>query len=125
MHNVQIKVRKDSTWYTLPYMVIEVEVDQVVATWPNAWKVRIGSTQPITLSTSGKHATPKDKTKLHTETGTEKRDRKDTQAEAEKEPKAEKDKEQDLGGEQEMELKGLDGKNGDGAKSPCGTKRGI
>lgn len=34
MHNVQIQACKDQAWYNLPYMAIEVEIDQLVTTWP-------------------------------------------------------------------------------------------
>ena len=93
MHNVQIKACKDSTWYTLSYMVMEGEVDQVVATWINAWKIGFGSTQSVMPSTSRKYIALKDTTKLRTEIGAEKTGRKNTEVDAKNEPDAKKDKE--------------------------------
>ena len=41
-------------------MATEAEIDQVVATWPLAWKLGFKSSAPVTAGTSGKDATPKD-----------------------------------------------------------------
>ena len=39
MHNVQIKAHKDKAWTSLPYMVADEEIDNIIALWPPNWKI--------------------------------------------------------------------------------------
>lgn len=108
MHNLKIRARTYPAWYSLPYMVTEAEMDQVIATWPPAWKIGLKSIIPVTTSTSGRDTIPKGTapqtttkdTKMHSN---RKETTKDTNKETAQEP------------EQDIETGGV---NGEGADSP-------
>lgn len=138
MHHIMIKARNIPNWYSLPYMVTEPEVDQVVTSWPKSWKIGLGSTKPVTPSTFGKDTTPKETTskdiapypqdtmptyttEWHTETG-------GNDQEAIKDLDTDDDEgkniDQELGGEHaEVDPGGLDGLGGDGVESSRDIKR--
>lgn len=39
MHNIQVRICKNTIWASLPYMVADEEIDCLIATWPPQWKV--------------------------------------------------------------------------------------
>ena len=55
MYNVKIRARKAHTWHNILYMTTEAEIEQVITTWLQEWKV-IGLDA---ASTSGPNAMSK------------------------------------------------------------------
>lgn len=126
MNHVQIRLCNDLVWYNFPFMVTEAEIDNVIVTWPTAWKVGLGSPQPITTSTYGKETTPGDKDK-EAEQCIEKDAKMGAENDVEQDTEHEEEKymEQDPRGEFYLDLGGLDGLDGTSVKYSSGTKHGT
>lgn len=60
MHSVHIRAHKDHTQYNLSYIATEAEIDQLIATWPPAWKLGFKSSALVIVGTSRKDTAPKD-----------------------------------------------------------------
>ena len=63
MHHIQICSLKNKTWTTLPYMVIEREIDEVIARWPPTWKICFKTPVKSTAGTSAAIGGPSRTTK--------------------------------------------------------------
>lgn len=58
MHIVQIRGHKDPTWMLLPYMVVDEEIDRIIATWPPHWRLGFKSILVDLVGTSIVSNTP-------------------------------------------------------------------
>ena len=58
LHNVQIRAHKEKAWNSLPYMVMDEEIDNVIALWPPNWKISFKIGAKSIGGTNTSHVTP-------------------------------------------------------------------